>query len=403
MKFRKLEVDLAAMPGDLTLAPDEHGLALIVRRDRRPVGFRMQYAQPGTRFSADRLTALASDSAAINVMTDALRAELAPGDGDAPAPSVTIAICTRNRPALLARCLESIARVRARSAHAPTLVEILVVDNAPSDDRSARIVERTGGVRYVLEPRAGLDFARNAAWRTAAGAFVAYVDDDAVVDEVWLDGLQRALAANPDAGAVTGLVLPFTLDTRAQVLFEMRGGFRRGFEARRYAGRELLGDPYYPLGAGIFGAGCNMVIRRSLLESVGGFDEALDTGAPLPGGGDLDIFYHVIRAGAPLVYEPTMLVFHEHRREMHALLRQYYTWGLGLHAFLDKVARTYPEERGKIKGVRRWWVVHMLGQLVGRPVHWRFVVAELAGGAVGACGSYRRSQERSLKIRRAHA
>jgi hypothetical protein len=39
-----------------------------------------------------------------------------------------------------------------------------------------------------------------------------------------------------------------------------------------------------------------MILRRDLLLEIGGFDEALDTGKPLPGGGDLDIFYRVIRA-----------------------------------------------------------------------------------------------------------
>jgi len=100
--------------------------------------------------------------------------------------------------------------------------------------------------------------------------------------------------------------MPLRLDTTAQVLFEKRNGFRRGFDKNRF-GREVPGNPLYPCGAGIFGAGCNMAFRRDLLRDIGGFDEALDTGTPLPGGGDLDIFYRIIRAGHALVYEPRYL------------------------------------------------------------------------------------------------
>ena len=55
------------------------------------------------------------------------------------------------------------------------------------------------------------------------------------------------------------------MQSDAQLLFERRGGFRRGCRKLRYAGQVLPGSPLYPVGAGVFGAGCNMVFRRSLL------------------------------------------------------------------------------------------------------------------------------------------
>ena len=108
--------------------------------------------------------------------------------------------------------------------------------------------------------------------------------------------------------------------------------------------RSDLGECYpeirFILAAPEFSAtGCNMAFRRDVLLEIGGFDEALDTGAPLPGGGDLDIFYRIIRAGYVLVYEPSYMVFHEHRESVSALRRQYYTWGLGLMAFVEKSYR----------------------------------------------------------------
>ena len=95
-----------------------------------------------------------------------------------------------------------------------------------------------------------------------------------------------------------------------------------------------------------------MVLRRELVLELGGFDEALDTGPPLPGGGDLDIFHRVVAAGAPLVYEPRMLVFHRHRREHEALRRQYWSWGDGFMAFLAKTYAADPAMRPRVRAMR---------------------------------------------------
>ncbi len=223
-----------------------------------------------------------------------------------------------------------------------------------------------------------------------------------VVDRQWLNGLMEAWAENPDAGGFTGLVLPYELQTNAQILFEQRGGFRRGFEKIRY-GQILPGNPLYPCGAGIFGAGCNMAFRRDVLLKLQGFDEALDTGAPVPGGGDLDIFYRVVRSGFPLVYEPGYLVYHQHRRDDAALRRQYWSWGLGFMAFVTKSWQTDPLQRVQFRRLVLWWVNDQIKQLKqsvrGRhTLPPQMILAELWGGVVGLCGEYSRSLHRTNQI-----
>jgi GT2 family glycosyltransferase len=230
------------------------------------------------------------------------------------------------------------------------------------------------------------------------------LDDDVVVDRQWLNGLKEAWVENPDAGAFTGLVLPYELETDAQILFEQRGGFRRGFDKIRY-GQTLPHNPCYPCGAGIFGAGCNMAFQRHLLLELGGFDEALDTGKPLPGGGDLDIFYRVIRAGYPLVYEPQYLIYHQHRRELSQLQHQYWTWGLGFMSFVIKSFQVDPSQRAKLLQLIAWWLKNQLWQLqqslTGQHVlSPAMVLAEFWGGIIGMFGEYARSQKRVAAIRR---
>lgn len=148
-----------------------------------------------------------------------------------------------------------------------------------------------------------------------------------------------------------------------------------------------------------------MAFRREVLLKIGGFDEALDTGAPLPGGGDLDIFYRVIRAGYPLVYEPQYLVYHQHRREYAKLRRQYWSWGLSLMAFAVKSYHSDPSHRALLVRLVGWWLKDQLRQfkssLKGSHVlPPDLLLAEIWGSIVGLLGEYPRSLRRVEKIRR---
>ena len=82
-------------------------------------------------------------------------------------------------------------------------------------------------VKYVMEPKPGLNFARNRALKESTGQMIAFIDDDVTVDRHWLEGLRRAIAQHPDAAAFTGLVLSSGLATEAQILFERGGGFEK--------------------------------------------------------------------------------------------------------------------------------------------------------------------------------
>ena len=389
----------------LTLSESDTGIALILRRKDKPIGFLMQALPAKSIITSDELVPWIVQELGSKLLQESLREELVCPANQRPLPSLTVAICTKDRTDNLARCLESLLKLQTanKPVGSPNF-EILVVDNAPSEEQTQELVASLPTVHYVREPKPGLDFARNRALKEATNEILAFLDDDVVVDRNWLDGFIEAWAENPDAAAFTGLVLPYELATEAQILFEHNGGFRRGFEKIRY-GQILPSNPLYPCGSGIFGAGCNMAFRREILLKLGGFDEALDTGAPLPGGGDLDIFYRVIRAGYPLVYEPQYLVFHQHRREKEKLRRQYWTWGLGFTAFVVKSYQSDPPQRSKLRRLVWWWLKYQLdrlknslrGQYVLPPA---MILAELWGGIVGIFGEYPRSLKRSDLIRK---
>lgn len=380
------------------------GLAVVFRRGGRVVGFELEALLPGGSPEIRSRASQAARRGLLTALQEDIRRELAPQSARPANPSVTVVICTHNQTERLARCLASLERMeQPAGAGRP---EILVVDNAPPNDATECLVRLSAGVRYVQELRQGLDFARNRAIAEATGEILAFLDDDVVADRFWYQALLEAIAQAPGAGAVTGSLLPFELETTAQVLFERRGGFRRGFEYRCYAGQDLPGNPLYPCGAGIFGTGGNMAFRRSVLQELGGFDEALDTGRPLAGGGDLDMFYRVIRAGHPLVYDPSVVGFHQHRRTRAQLRRQYWTWGTGFMAYARKSYLADPPMRSRWRRMVIWWfkdqVRSLLHSVIGRnPTPPGMVLAELAGGVIGIAGEYERSLRRVQRIREA--
>ncbi|MCA1563352.1 MAG: glycosyltransferase [Acidobacteria bacterium] len=323
-----------------------------------------------------------------------------PPSTNGPPPLVTVAVCTRNRTASLADCLDALERLDY-----PAL-DLLVVDNAPWTDGTARLVrDRFPRIRYTLEPRPGLNWARNRAVLEARGEIVAYTDDDVIVDEGWAAALARTFGEEPDAMAVTGLVVPDELQTAAQSLFERYGGFGRGFERRYYQVDAEMGERAAVRhgGAGRFGTGANMAFRRSLFDRAGLFDPALDVGTPTNGGGDLEMFFRVLKTGHLLIYEPRAIVRHRHRRDYEQLRTQIANNGIGLYAYLVRSALTYRDERAALLRLAVWWLwwwnVRRLLISFVRPGRFPrdLIIAELRGSLVGLT-RYARARRRVREI-----
>jgi GT2 family glycosyltransferase len=259
-------------------------------------------------------------------------------DAVAQSSSLTVALCTRNRTAQLARALKSLGDQTVEPD------EILVIDNDPADASTHRMMlEIFPRVRYFLEMIPGLDFARNRAWREAGTDVLAFLDDDVVASRSWCESILRVFVDDAKAGACTGRVEALVLETEAQRLFEANGGFSGGdhrISLPADAGRRLRGLPA-PLIAWTVsvGSGCSMAFRKTALDAIGGFDPALDLGAALPGGGDHDAFWRVLQGGFSLVYEPRALAWHEHRRELGSVHDQLVGHQLALITFLTKALK----------------------------------------------------------------
>src|SRR5436305_3274740 len=259
----------------------------------------------------------------------------------ASAPFASVIVATRNRPALLQRCLTALLALRYPH------YEIIVVDNAPSSSATMDFIKRAYGhlphVRYAREDRPGLSHARNRGIHEARGEIIAITDDDVVVDPYWLQELVRGFQASHKAVCVSGLVLPMELETQAQGWFEQYGGYSKGFSRRLFDMYEHHPrTPLFPYTAGTLGTGANIAFTAAYLREIGGFAADLGAGTLAKGGEDLAIFFQIVTQGHTLVYEPAALLYHPHHRNYPELCKQMYCYGAGLTAYLTKMVIDQP-------------------------------------------------------------
>jgi GT2 family glycosyltransferase len=323
---------------------------VLVRMDGRPLTTIVVDALGGR---VDAASCAAQAHAALAAMDDvpgptgARLSGVPTGDSSSLAaqyPRISVVIATRERPQSLARCLHSLAQLDYPD------YEVIVVDNAPLTDDTAQLIRQWTdfSVQYVREDRRGLAAAHNRGLQEAQGAIVAFTDDDVIVDKRWLREIAEAFRAADDVACVTGLIMAAELQTQPQVVLEAQGNFSKGFRQRVVdLGAHRPADPLFPFTTGKLGSGANMSFDRYKLRAVGGFDPATGVGTVARGGDDLAAFFTVIAAGFQLVYQPTALVWHHHRRDFDSLAGQAYGYGVGLGAYLMSAVCRHPALIGR--------------------------------------------------------
>jgi GT2 family glycosyltransferase len=312
---------------------------LLVRAAGTPVGF-VELPTPSGVIDAD-----AAITRALAEYGDQADAEMRDTAWtSATGPKVSVILCTRNRAEGARRTIDSLRALSYDN------VEIIVVDNAPDDEATASMVAEVAAVepriRYVRESRPGLSCARNRGAAEATGELIAFTDDDVLVDPLWLHGVVRGFNRRPDVACVTGLVASASLERPSEQYFDRRVWWASNLMHRLHTQTPQEGDSaLHPYSAGTFGTGANFACRLEILRRIGGFDECLGAGSPTRGGEDLDIFVRLLRAGYALSYEPSSLVWHEHRTNDRSLREQMFGYGVSLGAYMTKYATARASRR----------------------------------------------------------
>ena len=377
------DLDLSSLPTSVDDLDGYERCMVVCRWGRRVVGRLMTPVKKGALHTHEIASCLTDDirrAIATAWVESETQYDVRALPGATP-PSATVAVCTHDRPEDLERALTGISGL-AHHGH-----EVLVVDNAPSSAAARRIVDRFPSVRYVCEPRIGLNTARNCALREARGDVVAFIDDDAVPDPEWLDELLVNFD-DPEVMCSTGLTLPLELETEAQELFESQCSFARGFERRVFDGQRDN-----PLAVGMVGAGVNMALRRDVYRLVGGFDERLDAGTPTRSGGDHEMFVRILTEGYRIAYDPKAVNWHRHRRTRTELLETVYGYGVGVYGMWTGLLLEHGEI-GVFKRAWMWFRCDHLPVLLGGPqtADRRAIVRAELRGCLNGGGSWLRAR-----------
>lgn len=232
-----------------------------------------------------------------------------------PTAALSVAISTRDRPEMVQRCLEHLLAGEVLPA------EIIVVDQS-GDSRTRQVIEGLhppAAVRLVHLPHAGsgLGAAQNLAFEHASQPLAAVTDDDCVPEPDWAAQIERIFSQPGAPDVLTGRILPLGPDQPGRFAVASRTSNQRVDFDRRAMPWDI-------------GSGNNFSARRSWLQRVGGNDERLGPGSPGQGGGDMDLFYRLLRAGARMRYDPAVLVYHERTGRAGRLGRRGpYGYGMG--------------------------------------------------------------------------
>jgi|GEM_PF-810302 Glycosyltransferases, probably involved in cell wall biogenesis len=252
--------------------------------------------------------------------------------------TVSIVICTRFRPEALENCLRAIAALKSQPD------ELVVVDNSTGDKQTEELARKFSAT-YLIEPSPGLSHARNLGLRESKSEIVAYLDDDAVPDEHWLERILLPFD-DPHVAVVTGEAVTPQAAVR-----------RNGHVPPRYLDQK--NRLWFEIAAfGGLGIGTNMAFRKSACTLPRMFDERLGRGAPFHGMEEHLVFAQLLSMDHRAVHIPSAVVYHASQNPMNVKREARNNFAYSLLLFAE-----FPERRGDL--LRFLW-----GRLLHKPLTW---------------------------------
>ena len=192
-------------------------------------------------------------------------------------------------------------------------VRVFVTDNASTDDSVASIADLPVSVERLPDNR-GFGAGCNAGWRRGEAPYVLFLNPDAEIDEPSLEQLVSVL--EQDAGV--GLAAPRILESDGSLAFSqrrfprLRSTYARALFLHRVFpdaawADELVRDAaaYDTQRSAEWVSGACMLVRRSVLTEIGGFDERFFLYCE-----DKDLCRRIRAAGYDVRYEPSATARH---------------------------------------------------------------------------------------------
>jgi O-antigen biosynthesis protein len=260
-------------------------------------------------------------------------------------PRISVVVCSYNGSRTIRECLEGVTRIEYPK------FEVIVINDG-STDATARIAGEYC-CRTITTRNAGLGSARNSALQVANGEIIAFLDDDTIPDRHWLQYIAAALHATSHAAVGGPNIAPPSNNIIADCVDNAPGG----------PVHVLITDEeaeHLP--------GCNVAIRKSCLEAVGGFDPTFRVA-----GDDVDLCWRLRQHGWTLGFSAGAAVLHHRRHTIRGYWKQQRGYGKA-EALLE---RKWPDKynsaghhtfSGRVYAsgmihvfFRRTWIYHGVG------------------------------------------
>ncbi|NEQ49715.1 MAG: glycosyltransferase family 2 protein [Leptolyngbya sp. SIO3F4] len=260
-------------------------------------------------------------------------------------PIISAVICTYNRADRLLLALDGLqAQTLPREQF-----EVVVIDNASTDNTKTVCEEyqqRLPHIVYHYEPVQGLSIARNTGLRVAKGAYIAYLDDDAIPCANWLEDIVSAFRTiEPQPAVIGGVIYPIWEKEPPMWMHHYVQGY---FTILNHGPKaDWFPENEYPYGA-------NMIYRRDVLLKHNGFSEELGRdGKSLLSDEERLLNLTIEADGGKFYYLPSASVQHwipKERISRSWLLKRCY-WQGRSGAVVDKTLGV-PITQQRLKGLR---------------------------------------------------
>jgi glycosyltransferase involved in cell wall biosynthesis len=207
--------------------------------------------------------------------------------------SVTVLVCTRDRPESLRRTVQSIL------ADTATDFELIVMDQSDGSESQQALRELSVDprLRYHRTQARGKGASLNEGLRAARNAIVACTDDDCAVSPGWASGMAMAMERYPHVAVVFCNVLSEPYDRSL--------GYVPAYERKTERVLSSVRDVKNGLGLG-----AGMAVRREAVLSFGGFDETFGPGGRFRSGDDWDLAIRALLRGWHVYDTVTLSVLH---------------------------------------------------------------------------------------------
>ncbi len=218
---------------------------------------------------------------------------------------ISVCVCTHDRPSYVRDCLDGLRRQTVPRDR----FEILLVDSGCTGAVPAILagLAQAHGARLIRVERPGVSAARNAGADAAAAPYIAYLDDDAIPADDWVEAILRALDTDHPPALLGGRILPkwerplpgwwprSLIGVLSIIEHEGAGEYRTD-----------------ALPAGLEPYAANLVVRVDALMGIGGFGTAIGRyGKALLSDEEVQLAWALQDAGQAIRYDSRLVVQHQ--------------------------------------------------------------------------------------------